>query len=254
MMWQSSTHKYMQTRFFIRKFSVATVTLACFFACTTLLYAQEPAELLQPSISISPDIFYTLEEVLYIEGRGTPNMPVLVLIQKQGTRPIKFTVKADTNGEWVVAEKTFLEAGDWEVRAQVVQDGRASEWSNPRLVRSVVTGITVANIQFKYVTLALILGGVVVVSIVLFAYFTIRVRRLRKAILTKEALEIRQRATEGFRAIRNGVLDELRTLEIHAADGQLSSEELTKKERMLDELHRLEDAIEREVRDVENLA
>lgn len=87
-----------------------------------LAYAQtvppaglQPAE---PYIAISPDYFYPLEEVLYIEGRADPNAIVTLNLQKQGEQPLKFTVKTDAAGEWVVAEKAYLSSGIWEVRAR----------------------------------------------------------------------------------------------------------------------------------------
>jgi len=43
-----------------------------------------PAQVNEPYISISPDYFYPLEEILYIEGRANPNAIVTVSLRKEG--------------------------------------------------------------------------------------------------------------------------------------------------------------------------
>jgi hypothetical protein len=94
----------------------------------------------EPYISISPDYFYTIEEILYIEGRSDPNAVVTVDLRKDsGTeKPIRFQIKADSSGEWVVAEKTNLSIGDWQVKARQQVGADVSDWSNPRVIHSVV--------------------------------------------------------------------------------------------------------------------
>jgi hypothetical protein len=63
---------------------------------------------------------------------------MIILFQKQRTKPLTFRVKSDGRGEWVLAEKICLEAGDWEVRARESNPENpeiASEWSNSRIFR-----------------------------------------------------------------------------------------------------------------------
>ena len=106
---------------------------------------QAPANIDEPYISVNPDIFYPLDEVLYLEGRAQPNAIVTVQIRKESgaEKPVKFTVKADAYGEWVVAEKTYLSSGNWEVRARQQVGIALSGESNPRLIRSVVSGVSI---------------------------------------------------------------------------------------------------------------
>ena len=52
-----------------------------------------------PYISISPDVLYPLDEILYIAGIADANALVTVTILKQGDQPVRFTVKADSRGE-----------------------------------------------------------------------------------------------------------------------------------------------------------
>lgn len=70
----------------------------------------------------------------------------------------------------------------------------------------------------------------------------------------KETREARERVIEGFRAIRSDLIDELKTLESEAAAGSLDTQKLTQKERLLRELHTLEDSIARELEDVERVS
>ncbi len=92
----------------------------------------------EPSISISPDYFYTSQEMLYLEGRANPSAIVIVELQKTGDTPVQFSVRADSVGEWVVAEKTNLSIGDWQVKARQQVGADVSDWSNPRVIHSVV--------------------------------------------------------------------------------------------------------------------
>lgn len=68
-------------------------------------------ELSVPTININPDIYYPFDEILYLEGRAGPISNVQVQFQKLGAKPLRFNVKSDANGEWVLAEKVPLVGG-----------------------------------------------------------------------------------------------------------------------------------------------
>ena len=95
-----------------------------FFHTNAIIFSAD--ELLVPTITINPDIYYPMDEILYLEGRAQPNANVQIQFQKQGAKPMKFNSKSDSNGEWVLAEKVPLEAGDWEVRARIIGEKDSS--------------------------------------------------------------------------------------------------------------------------------
>lgn len=231
--------------------TVGVVFFILVISCVPPVFAAE--EVPAPSINIAPDTFYPLDEVLYMEGRATPMADVRIMFQKQGSAPVNFTIKADQNGEWSLTEKVLLETGDWEVRARIMKDGTVSEWSNPRLVRAVVSGFNVGSFQVKYVSIALILVAILGLGIALSIYFAHRIRKLRKQLLEKETDEVRHKIIEGFDEIRSDILSELQGLESRQGERQLNASEIARREHLLKELHTIQDNIEKEVRDVEKL-
>jgi len=203
-----------------------------------------------PTISVYPDIYYAFDEVLYLEGRAGSESIVQINFQKQGSKPMNFNVKSDPNGEWVLAEKIPLEAGDWEARAREnFANGKVSEWSNPRVIKVLVSGIVIGGIGIKFAALAfaiivlLILGGFV------FYYFHIRVKQLNEVIAKKEAEEAHESVREGIAEIRKDLLDELKLLNMSGK--KISNEENQRKEHILRELDRIEREVNKEIRDIE---
>jgi hypothetical protein len=213
-------------------------------------------ELPQPTIAINPDIYYPLDEVLYIEGNAEPGFVVQIRFQKQGARPATFTAKSDSRGEWVLAEKVPLEAGDWEVRARTVDPKNKdnfSDWSNPRIFKAIVNGITIGGVNIKFAALSLLIIILLISGVVLILYFKHRVQRLREVILSKEISEAHDSVREGFSELRQNLGDELRLLDSRQ---NLSQEEIARKEQVLRNLENLEHSIEhniqKEIKDIED--
>ncbi len=142
-------------------------------------------QLPEPSISISPDDFYTFEDILYIEGRSMPEGIITVRTIKAGEQPVKFIVKADSSGEWVVAEKTYLTAGNWEVSARAQIKDQISDWSNPRVIRSIATGVDIFGLKVRYVVIAVILLVFFALLGLILTYFLHRIRKLKRGFFEK---------------------------------------------------------------------
>lgn len=166
-----------------------------------------PGELAEPNISISPDQFYPLEEILYIEGRANPNAIVSVYLQKQGDKPLKFTVKADSAGEWVVAEKTYLGSGDWEVRARQQIGIDISGWSNPRIIRSVVTGVNIFGLNVRYVVISVIVLAALLLIAFVLVYSVKKVQKAKRLALERSMKDAELRLHRGISEIRKDLID-----------------------------------------------
>jgi hypothetical protein len=225
------------------------------FAQTSTIQTQVK-ELPQPTIAINPDIYYPLDEVLYIEGGAEPNFMVQIRFEKQGAKPTTFTAKSDSRGEWVLAEKIPLAAGDWEVRARIVDKQNKdnfSDWSNPRVFKVILNGITIGGVNIKFAVLSLIIIILLIGGVALILYFKHRVQRLKEVILDKEIGEAQESVREGFSELRQSLSDELRVLDSRP---NLSQEELARKEQVLRNLENLEHNIERniqkEIKDIED--
>jgi len=241
---------------FLMVSSVVTVLFlsVAFAQNTTVVPISE--SVVEPYISVSPDYFYPLEEILYVEGRANSNAIVTVTfqkqgsIQKQGDRPVNFTVKADSFGEWVVAEKTFLSAGDWQVRARQKVGPIISGDSNPRVVRSVVNGVNLFGIQVRYAIITIVVVIFLAVIGFIFFYFRRKVRRLQRGLLHKQLKETEERFHEGFAEVRKELMDQLRDLAANTQGRPLSPDEIEKKDRILRELDDLEKNLDHDIGDI----
>lgn len=197
-----------------------------------------------PEIAVNPDVYYPLDEILYLEGRAMPNATLQIQFAKQGARPVQFGAKSDPNGEWVLAEKVPLEAGDWEARVrEVFGNDKVSEWSNPRVFKVIVSGVTIGGVNIKFASLVLIIVIILVVGMGIFFYFMGKVRHLNSVLLSKEIREAQGSIREGFSELRRDLLEELRLLE--SSGTTLSADEISRKDHILRELELLQKNMER---------
>ena len=143
-----------------------------------------------------------------------------------------------------------LDAGDWEMRARVVEDANVtSQWSNPRVFKVIVTGITIGGVNIKFAILVLTLVMVLMLSAAIIWYFSIRITKLNARLVAKEIGEAKDSVRDGLSEIRRDLLDELRI--IGSSGKHLSSDELARKEHLLREIDKLESTVEREIQDIE---
>lgn len=243
---KNSSHKY-------KIFLLLTLLLIGGVLHGGLVFAAD--ELPSPTITINPDIYYPLDEILYLEGRSKPNLTVSIQFSKQGTKPLKFAAKSDANGEWVLAEKVPLEAGDWEVRARLLgQKDAASDWSNPRVFKVIVSGIMIGNFNIKFAALTFFLVISLVLTAMIVAYFTQRIRQLRLQLVSKEVRETQESVHKGLSDIREHLFEELNHPESSEKHAEANHNEggFEHREHVLKDLERVEQNIEKEIEDVED--
>jgi hypothetical protein len=205
----------------------------------------------EPYIAISPDYFYTLEEILYIEGRSDPNAIVTITLQKQGERPIKFTIKADSLGEWVVAEKAYLSAGNWQVRARQLVGTLVSGESNPRVIRSVVTGVDIFGVRIRYVVIGIIIFLFLGVLTGVFIYFRRRIKLLQKSMIQKQLQQTEEKIHHGFSEIRKDLMDQLKDLAASTQNRTLTADEVARRDHILGQLEELEKNLDHDLGDIQ---
>lgn len=228
---------------------IAVLFLVLFFWPSHVFSAKESP--IVPTIAVSPDVYYPFDEVLYLEGRADPGVAVEIQLTKSGAKPRKFSVRADQTGEWVLAEKMPLEAGDWEVRTRAMGAQNAvSDWSNPRVFKVIVSGITIGGVNIKFAFFAMVIVVLLLLGGVAFLYFGARIRSLKAALRNKEIREAKESIREGLSELRQDLLDELRMLE--TGNTALNQAALQRKEHILRELDLLERNMTREISDIEN--
>jgi len=203
-----------------------------------------------PYISISPDVLYPLDEILYIAGIADPNALVTVTILKQGDQPVRFTVKADSRGEWVVNEKVYLSQGNWEVRARQQVGSAVSSWSNPRVIRSVVNGVDIFGFKVKYVVIAVIALLFLITITLIYVYFRRKISQLKRGLMEKQLRETEEKFHRGFAEIRKDLMDQLKDLAVNSQGRQLTPDEIEKRDHVLRELEEMEKNLEHDVGDI----
>lgn len=186
-----------------------------------------------PTISVVPSQYYPLDEVLYIEGRSVPRAKIAVNFERLDASPVTVVVNSNSNGEWFLGQKVELSSGEWAVRAKVLGDP-ASDWSNPRIINSVVSGFIFGFIKIRYVPVAIALTLLLLVSAALFIYLLLRVAKIRRS-----------------EHIRRDISDELGHLEKAIKEGRkLSEAETKRREDILTELRHAEEVISDKFKDV----
>ncbi|PJE64274.1 MAG: hypothetical protein COU90_03595 [Candidatus Ryanbacteria bacterium CG10_big_fil_rev_8_21_14_0_10_43_42] len=207
-----------------------------------------------PILNLIPYHYYPLEDVFYIEGMSDPFMEIELEVRADGRDHFTFRTHADKNGSWTLAERIILEEGDWYVRARAVQNGiPGTTWSNTHVITSIFTGIRIGNITFSYVAITIFLLIILIISGGFLFYLTRRVRKTERHLLQKETEEAQHKAAEGFRIMRTSILEELQLIDKKSKFEDVTQEDLIKRERLLRELHTLEDNIKREIEDVQKL-
>lgn len=224
-------------------------------------------ELPPPTINVSPDVFYSLDETLYLEGKASPTVTVELFFEKQsGGPPVRLNVKSNSNGEWFLAQKLELTSGEWMVRGRILSDP-PSDWSNPRIIRSVVSGFFIGSIKIKYLPTIIILGSLIIIGLVLLIYSSIRIRKIqhlelerkmaekteefKKALLEKETEVTTALVEENFKDIRRKITEEWIHLEEKLREkGGLSKEEEEHRSRLLRDLRDAEEKIEEKIREI----
>jgi len=226
-------------------------------------------EILPPIINIVPEQYYSLDDILYIEGKtGYSYSPVEILFERVsgGASNFRFQVKSNSVGDWFLSQKTELASGEWYVRARVLLDP-PSDWSNPRIIRSVVSGFNIGGIKIKYIPMAGMLIILLMASAALFVYMLFRTRSIRRMELEKqiqektEALEKKLKNQEkkeldliigqNFDDIKRSLAEELKHFESRVKNGEsLSVDEEQHKADILKKLRETEEKIEKKIHEL----
>lgn len=230
---------------------IASVVLIGADSFVAFAQAQPMAAPVEPYISVSPDIFYTLEDAFYLVGRSDPKALVQVKLTKQGELPIKFSVYADANGEWAVSEqRVYLSAGNWEVRAVQQVGAQVSGSSNPRIIRSIVTGIDIFGFQIRYVVIAIVVIIFLAILGVVFFYFRRKIKNLQRGLMEKQLRETEDRFHKGFAEIRQDLMNQLKDLASNSQGRPMTADEIEKRDHVLRELEDMERNLDHDIGDI----
>ncbi len=222
-----------------------------------------------PKISVAPPRYYPLDEALYLEGQAAPNSKVELYFEKLNNTnsPIRVTAEANSNGEWFFSEKLELARGEWNVRARAIKNQLTSDWSNPRIIQSVISGFMLGSLKIKYLPIVITLISLFFIAFALIAYYAFRVRKVKQLILEQEMREktkelekklhdqeresIEETVEHNFEEIRKRIMEELGHLDNKCLkNGRLSQDDEGRQEQLLHALRRCEEEIEKKLKDI----
>ena len=110
----------------------------------------------------------------------------------------------------------------------------ASDWSNPRIIQSVITGFFLGVVKVKYFPIAIVLALLLLSSGILLVYLLMRVSKIRRS-----------------EHLRQDVADELEHLEKAIREGKkLSETEIKRRENLLIELRHAKEIISDKFKDI----
>ncbi|MBI2023581.1 hypothetical protein HYT01_03405 [Candidatus Giovannonibacteria bacterium] len=252
-----------------KTFIVSAAVLGLLF-CILPLSVRAQTNIPVPVISVIPAQYYPMDEVLYMEGKAKPDSKVDIFFEKYsgGAAPIKITVEANDAGEWFLNEDLDLPSGEWMVRARHADP--QGDWSNPRILRSINSGFTVFGITVKYLPLAISVFIFIIAGFGLILYSFLRiqsVKRLGKEHASHEMLEAakkiaREKEKEAIElVVEKGFVNVKRDIELELdhlnsklkAAGDLLPEEFDHRDKLLRELSKLEQEIDKKVRDLDGI-
>lgn len=207
-----------------------------------------------PTISVAPTTYYPLDEALYLEGVALPNSTVDILFEKPDSRPVRVSVKSNANGEWFFSDRLELASGDWTVRARVA-NGSPSDWSNPRIIQSAVSGFIIGTLKIKFVPIVLVLGMLFFVALALLVYAFFKAHAVRRRALEAQLLEKDKRLAatlveQNFSALRRKMTVELSHRDETGQSDAHSPVEDDHRAELLKELDEVEEKIEQQVKGI----
>lgn len=219
-----------------------------------------------PEISVAPSVYYPLDEVLYLEGRAPAKSKLDLYFEKPGSQPVRVSAEANSNGEWFFAQKLELSSGEWTVRARTLGEP-PSDWSNPRIITSRVSGFVIGSLKIRYLPIVLIFLVMLSGAFGLLLYSFLRVRTVRRLELEREMAEktgalekaLREKekeaaaslVEENFAEIKRSIMEELLHYDKKFAEkGEFTKEEAAHRTELLRELNRIENAIAKKLKEI----
>lgn len=247
----------------VKPISYQVLAIPIFFVLAFGIPALVFSKISVPVIGVAPTEYYPLDENLYIEGQAPPKIKIELLFESPSFSPVRVSVNSNSDGEWFFSDHLELSSGTWTLRVRTADP--PSDWSNPRIIQSRVTGFVFGSIKVRYLPIVLVLLFLIFASCAIFAYAFMRVRKLRslekdkafeektalleKTLREKEKQVFETTINQNFDEIRRRTMDELEHLNEKARDGnQLSREEAEHREKLLHELREAEEDIQKKLK------
>lgn len=205
----------------------------------------------KPIVTIWPRIYTAGEERFYVEGEAIPQAEITIFLEKGGNIAKEWKALSGKQGAWKFSTTELLESGVYNLftKARDMR-GALSELSSKQEIEVILSGIVLGSLMITYRNLVSILAVILVLLISVAIYFITKSLKHRK-ILRRETKEAEQGLHQGFSALRDEIVKELKKLEGVKSGRELSEREQEIIKNLKNDLSRVEKFIGKEIKDVE---
>jgi len=203
-----------------------------------------------PKITLLPKNYIAGEETFYIEGTALPEIEIIVLLEKNGTKIKQWSTSSNQKGQWSFSTRDLLQSGSYTlfVKGRDYR-GVESNLSEGYEIQVKLSGFSFGPFMMTFQTLALSLFCLLLLIVVFFGYFFVKTQHHKK-ILENEIQEAKESVTEGFEDLKNKIRERIRLFD---SKPEFSAQEREVYEELKKVLKEIEESIEKEVSDIENL-
>ena len=198
-----------------------------------------------PEITVFPLIYNAGEEIMYIEGKSSPNVIIILEFKKDSKIVKTWEVTSDKDGNWIFSTEELFREGTYKLSAKAKDErGAISDSSQEKEIKILLSGVMIGPLLITFWQLALLLLFIIIIFIIIILY---RTRKEKKAI-NKEVKEAEESLKTTFNSLRNSLEKRIETFDYR--DG-LSPREKKVRDDIFKVLESSEKIVEKEIKDIE---
>jgi len=201
-----------------------------------------------PEITVFPPIYNAGEEVMYIEGKSSPNVIIILDFRKDDKTVKTWEVTSDKDGNWIFSTEKLFREGIYKLSARAKDErGAISNPPQEKEIKILLSGVMICPMLITFWQLALLLALIIILFIIILFIILYRIRREKKAI-NKEVKEAEESLKTTFNSLRDKLEKRIETFDYR--DG-LSPREKKIRDDIFKVLGSSEKTVEKEIKDIE---
>jgi hypothetical protein len=187
---------------------------------------------------------------LIIKGSSFyPKGKVTVFVKKEGKEPLINNIETDSKGNWLYIHPESLDAGIYQVWAQITDQRGAKSDSTEKIVIEVALPVLIkfGKIAINYLSVIVSLAALIIVLIGIILYGWFKISKIRKK-LKKETKEANQSVSEGLQILRKKMQKQI---EYFDKKPGLTKKEKDVRDNLMKAISVSEKFIKKEIKDIE---
>lgn len=206
----------------------------------------EPIE--SPRILISPDIYISGEEMLYLEGEALPDVEVIIFLKADGKDIKEWQAFSNSKGEWSFSTKELIKSGTYYLSAQCKDKrGVISNLSEPREIKVLLSGLSFGSFIISFKELVLFWILILFFGVIAGCFIIWKNKQVKKA-LQKETKEAKDKLHQSFGILRKEMEEKI---ELMDSKPGFNPNERKVCEELKRDLKIAENSVSKEIEDIE---